>query len=116
MSFPKPHSFESLQFIKDGAILKRIEIDRIQWVHSDGNYITIHTLDQKFMLKMSLKKVCERLPSEMFVRVHRSYVVQTYLIERIDFQENEIHLKGSNVLPLGRGYKNELMEKINLLN
>ena len=52
----------------------------------------------------------------MFVRVHRSYVVQTYLIERIDFQENEIHLKGSNVLPLGRGYKNELMEKINLLN
>ena len=116
MNFPKPHSFESLLFIRDGAILKRVEIASILWVHSDGNYITIHTLGQKFMLKMSLKKVCEKLPSEKFVRVHRSYVVQTSLIERIDFQENEIHIKDGKVFPLGRGYKNELMDQIDLLN
>lgn len=118
MHFPKQVNtrFDSLLFIREGAILKRIDVHDIKWVHSDGNYITIHTSDQRFVLKMSLKKICERLPDHLFVRVHRSYVLQVSLIERIDFQESEIHLTTGDTFPLGRGYKSELMDQIDLLN
>ena len=118
MHFPRrlDSSFESLLFIRDGAILRRVDVKQILWVHSDGNYITIHTPQQKFVLKMSLKKVCEKLPTETFVRVHRSFVVQTNLIEKIDFQENKVHIGGGEIFPLGRGYKAELMGQIDLLN
>ena len=107
------HSSECL-FIKNGNLLHKIRIRDLMWVSSEGNYITLHTLQRKYVLKMSLKKISEFLPLDYFSQIHRSFIVQIGYIDRIDMATNEILLHEIN-LPIGRKYKKEFLDKLNLI-
>ncbi|HPF09844.1 MAG TPA: LytTR family DNA-binding domain-containing protein [Flavobacteriaceae bacterium] len=53
-----------------------LDKDAILYCESEGNYSTIHTLEQnKIMVSKNLKKLEEELPAETFIRCHQSYIV-----------------------------------------
>lgn len=110
----RPMNMANSFFVKSGHMLHRVNFNQIQWVHSDGNYCTIHTADKKFAVKISLTKLKQRLPMSHFVQIHRSYIVQTDLITNIDLTTLEVYL-GEEILPLGRTYKDDLIQQLNLL-
>jgi len=56
-----------------------------------------------------LKKVETLLPPQMFVRVHRSYIVSTKYIDRVE--GNQIHI-GDKKIPIGKSYRNSFMKLI----
>lgn len=64
------------------------------------------------MVHLTMKNLLEKLPPERFYRCHRSYIVSTEKIESI--AENMIVIN-KEVIPLSENYKQELMEKINLV-
>ena len=101
-------------FIKNGSLLHKVRISDLIWISSEGNYITLHTLQRQYVLKMSLKKISSHLPIDYFCQIHRSFIVQIGYIDSIDMATNEIVLQDIN-LPIGRKYKKEFLDKLNLI-
>lgn len=102
-------------FIKDPSNQKeRISINDILWVRSDGNYCYLQTEDRKHVMRKSLKQVKEKLPSNVFIQIFRGIIVQKDKIDRIDIQQNYVFIK-EHSLPLGRKYKQKIINEFNLL-
>jgi len=58
---------------------------------------------------MSLKSIEEKLPEDLFIRVHRSYIVSLKYINSV--QRNRILIDGVRI-PIGQNYKDEFIKKI----
>jgi len=99
-------------FVKNGTMLQKVKIDEIRWIQSEGNYCTLFTKTKKYAIRISLSRLIQRLPKDTFVRVHKSYMVQTIGITRIDAFNGEIYID-DQCLPLGRTYKDALLDQLN---
>jgi len=92
--------------------LIKIEIPTIKLIEARGDYILIKTESKNYTVHSTLKKIGEKLPEDLFLKVHRSYIVNFQKI--IDIEDNSI-LIGSDVIPVSRSNRGELMNRINLL-
>ncbi|WP_080055020.1 LytR/AlgR family response regulator transcription factor [Spirosoma aerolatum] len=85
-----------------------LSLEGIYWVKAEGNYSIINTVDQKYVLKRSLRKVCDEL-TVSFVQIHKSYIVNVNYVERIG--EAEVYINRQSI-PIGRKYRKVLFEAI----
>lgn len=69
--------------IKDGKNFYRIKWESIHWIDSAGDYVCIHTPTENLIIHSNLKKLEQLLPAHLFVRVHRSTLINTAHIENI---------------------------------
>lgn len=97
-------------FVKvDKKKLQKINIDDIVVIESLKDYIHIKTTSQKFIVHRTLSSFTEELPSDKFIRIHRSYTVA---IERITAVEgNSLEIEGIRYT-IGRSYLNEVKSKV----
>lgn len=96
-------------FIKCDNKLERINYQDVLFVEALQNYVAIHTPTRKFTTYLTFKGVEEYLPSERFVKVHKSFIVAIDKIDSIDGNELVI---GQHHIPVSRNLKDEVMEKI----
>jgi len=61
--------------IKSGYDLHKIKYDDILFVESDSEYVVFNTVSKKIMSHQTLKSLDNKLPEEMFMRIHRSYII-----------------------------------------
>jgi len=61
--------------VKSGYDLHKLKYDSILYIESDSEYVIYHTTDGKIMSNQSLTALEKKLPAELFMRVHRSYIV-----------------------------------------
>ena len=101
-------------YIRSNNRLNRVRIGDILWIHADGNYCYIHTKNKKFAVKISLRKLAEKLSPREFIRIHKSYIVRTACIDGIDINENTACI-GNHRLPIGRVYKVDLFDRLEVL-
>lgn len=95
--------------VKDKRNLIRIPFIQISKIEIDGNYSYIFLESgKKFILKLSLTKLIERLDPKKFVRCYRSTIVNIDFIESIDLQENRIWLSNGQSLQVGTRYRSFL--------
>jgi len=99
-------------FIKKDSVLNKVPIQDILWIEALGDYITIHTKDQRFILHTTLKSLENKLNTNKFVRVHRSYIVQIDNIKKVEDTTIFIH---DNSIPVGALYKDNFIKRINTL-
>ena len=99
-------------FIKVDSMLVNFDLNEILWVEASGDYVMINTLNKTHKLLTKLKNVEEKLPSQDFVRVHRSFIVRIDKIRNID---NANLLIGNNIIPISNSYRHNLLEKINTI-
>lgn len=99
-------------FIKNGTTLQKVKFKNIHWIQSEGNYCTLFTNTKKHAIRISLSRLVKRLPADTFVRVHKSYLVQAELISRIDTFNGTVFVNDTS-LPLGRTYKDDLLDQLN---
>jgi DNA-binding LytR/AlgR family response regulator len=91
-------------FVKSEYKLIRIELDDIKYIESQHEYIKIHLISSSpVMTQLSLKSIEEQLPSDRFMRVHRSYIVNLAKISVID--RNRIVFDGKVYIPVSDQYK-----------
>ena len=62
---------------------------------------------QSMELLLSMKKIEEHLPSTMFMRIHRSFIIN--LDNIIEVKKNHVVLDGEVSLPIGDNYKEAFM-------
>ena len=104
--------FNSNLFIKTGNKYVSILFSDILFVEATGDYVVIQSTSGKYITHCTMNEVESKFNPEKFVRVHRSYIVNFGKINNI--QENVLSI-GDEVIPIGRTYKQVLMDKINML-
>ncbi len=94
---------------KDKGVLIKVPFNKIYKIEIDGNYSSIYTLSgKKFVVKLSLKKLFEKLDEKIFVRCHRSTIVNINFLKKMDVPNNKIGLTNDEVIDLGNTFKNEM--------
>jgi DNA-binding LytR/AlgR family response regulator len=112
------HPSESLStdpeyiYVKSDYKLVQIPLNQILYVEGLKDYIKIHLEgESKAVLSLiSMKVMEERLPSDRFIRVHRSFIVQKSKIKVIDRGRIVFN---KEYIPVSDSYKQELHAYIN---
>ncbi len=99
-------------FVRYNSVLTKIFTKDILWIEAAGDYLTINTVNQKFVLHLTLKVIESKLPPDKFIRVHRSYIVAMDNITSVEDTIISIH---SKLIPVGAMYRESFMKKLNLL-
>ncbi|WP_025741592.1 LytR/AlgR family response regulator transcription factor [Aquimarina pacifica] len=92
--------------------LIKINIPTINMIEAKGDYILIKTESQNYTVHSTLKKIEEKLPDDLFLKVHRSYIINIKKI--IDIEDNSV-LIAKDVIPVSRSNRPELMKRLNML-
>ena len=113
------HATESLSLATDAVYIKadnafeRVEYTDIYYVEANGNMVTIYTKHKNFTIRKSMKDMEDKLPSNLFLRVQKSFIVQLAQIE--NFNTKEINLKTGDIVQVGRQYYNSFLAKLNTI-
>lgn len=78
--------------VKDGNKIKIIPINQIHYLEAADDYVKIITAEGSFLKKRTMTFFEQSLMPYQFVRIHRSYIVNTQLITRIDAYEKDSHI------------------------
>lgn len=94
--------------VKDGHKIKIIPTIQIHFLQASDDYVKIHTAEGSFLKKKRMNEFEASLDAQMFVRSHRSFIINTQLITRIDIHEKDsyiVTLSTGNQLPVSKtGY------------
>ncbi len=105
-------SEENELYINIDRRLIKINIPTINVIEAKGDYILIKTEKQNYTVHSTLKKIEEKLPDDLFLKVHRSYIINIKKI--IDIEDNSV-LIAKDVIPVSRSNRPELMKRLNML-
>ncbi|MEC4048480.1 LytTR family DNA-binding domain-containing protein [Flavobacterium sp. SUN046] len=92
--------------------LIKIDLLSINNIQANGDYICIKTETQNYVVHTTMKKIEEKLPKPLFLKIHRSHIINVNKI--IDIQDNSV-LIAKEVIPISKKNKDELMTHLNLL-
>ncbi|QDK80598.1 response regulator transcription factor [Spirosoma sp. KCTC 42546] len=102
---------EAYTFIKtDGKIYKLVHEDLL-FAEANGNYTKISTTQTTFMPSMTFSSFVNLLPSSLFLRVHRSFIVNKSKITHIE--GNRIFIDKTEI-PIGSNYREEFLKELGL--
>ncbi|MGY3091204.1 DNA-binding LytR/AlgR family response regulator [Hymenobacter sp. UYAg731] len=106
-AFPAPDN--SNVFVRVNGRLVRINFDEVFYIEALSTYSVLVTATHKHIVHVTLKSLEERLPFSHFVRVHRSYIVNTRRIDAID--DHQL-VMGPYTVPVGKLHKAALMRRL----
>lgn len=86
-----------------------IRLEDILYVQSYGNYVKIFTKQRTFVTAITTNQLVQELPSDNFMRVHKSYIIA---INKIDLHEKEHIVIQDEKIPLGITFRRELNEHL----
>ncbi len=99
-------------FVKVDSQLVKVNTRDILWVEAFGDYVNVFTETNKYIVHSTMKGMENKLPSDNFLRVHRSYIVR---VEKIKAIEETIIIIGKKLIPIGDSYRSTLMKRLNML-
>ena len=100
----KPDSQGYISFRSDRRMIK-VALSDILYIESIKDYIKVVTIASTIVTKQSISSVEESLPKEMFIRIHRSYIVS---MSRIESYNHELVWIAKQELPISRMYRHEV--------
>lgn len=117
----KRHSSENVKsdlqedffFIKADKKLVKVKFDDIIYIEGLKDYVIIRCEQNRIITLQTMKSLEDKLPSALFKRVHRSFIVNLDKITALDGNILEVMEKGqTKILPIGKNYKDDLLELI----
>jgi DNA-binding LytR/AlgR family response regulator len=96
-------------FVKSDQKLIRINFSDIHYIEGMKDYVKIFTHEKMIVTLHTMKFFEANLPSDQFIRIHKSYIANASSIKSIAGNELELH---QSRLPIGSSYKDNLMKMI----
>lgn len=99
---PAGETFLDRVSVKDGSRIHIIHLEELLYLQAGGDYVTIFTPDGQYVKEQTMKYFETHLPPALFVRIHRSCIVNTEQILRVELfgKENyQVRLKNGVCLP-----------------
>ena len=102
-------------FTKQGGRLIKIPFEEVLWVGVEKDrYCKVVTSQEELLLRMSLTEIAGKLPTDIFIRIHRAFIINILHIHSIDQHDNIIQIRKKE-LPMGPSYKEQLLKKLNVI-
>lgn len=92
--------------------LIKIDNNSVNVIEAKGDYIHIKTDTKNYIVHSAMKKIEDILPKDLFLKIHRSFIINVTKI--IDIEDNSV-LIAKDVIPISRSNKTELLKRINVL-
>ena len=99
-------------FIKSEGKLVRLNNEEILYVESMGDYVRFVTPEKKYISYATIKSIEEKINKQLFMKVHRSYIVNLQKID--DVRENDLYINGIEI-PISRANKAEALKRLNII-
>lgn len=99
--------------IKSGGRVFFLEIEEVDWIEAEGNYLSIHTAKKSYLLRETISNLESKLDPKKFVRIHRSAIVKIDRIQELrpwTHGEYRVILRNGTQLTLSRNYREKLDE------
>ncbi|MBL7922900.1 MAG: response regulator transcription factor [Bacteroidia bacterium] len=103
---PSKSSKADYMFVKSDQKLIRVNFSDIFYIEGMKDYVKIFTREKMIVTLHTMKFFEANLPSDQFIRIHKSYIVNAAGIKSISGNELELH---QSRLPIGNSYKESLM-------
>lgn len=101
-------------FVKADKKLVKVNFDEVLYIEGLKDYVIIRMDNTRVITLQTMKSLEDKLPQNMFKRIHRSYIVNVNHIEAVVGNMVEVMEKGqAKHLPVGKNYRDELLEMIN---
>jgi DNA-binding LytR/AlgR family response regulator len=101
---------EEFIFIKADKKTIKLNFNEIVYVEGLGDYIKIHLKEKSIVSKLTIKRMEDLLPKNLFPRVHKSFIIALSQIQAIEGNQIEI---SNQKIPIGQIYRQTFMEIIN---
>ncbi len=95
--------------VKVDGKLKKIRFQDILFIEGLKEYVRIHCEHGRYVVLHRMKLLAERLPAELFMRVHKSYIIAC---ERVNGMEGNMLEIGEHRIPVSRGKREEVVQRI----
>ncbi len=96
-------------FVKSDKKMMKVFYKDILYIEGLKDYVIIRTETGRVITLQTMKSLVEKLPSEMFQRIHRSYILNLTKLIAIEGNMVELKEKGqSKMIPIGKNYRDEL--------
>jgi DNA-binding LytR/AlgR family response regulator len=99
-------------FIRDSNIIKKLKVDDILYLEAQGDYVRIHLTDHSYTIHSSLKSVEQKLSPHIFLRVHRSFIIN---LSKVDTVEGGTLIIHHNMVPVSDAYRPALNKRMQVL-
>ncbi len=110
----KEEGSNDMLFVKANGKLVKVHLKDIYYVEALKDYVTINTLYARYTVHSTMKEIDKKLGNGEFARIHRSFIARLDKIQSIDSQ-NVILEDDKKVIPVGGAYKEELLQRLNML-
>jgi len=96
-------------FVRSDRKMIKIDYDSIYYIESYSDYLKIHTEKDTIVTRETISAIEAKLPKQLFLRIHRSYIISIKFIASFT---NE-HITISNkTLPISRSYKKDVLKQL----
>ncbi len=100
-------------FIRCTRLHVRLNFDDITHIEALANYVKFYTNDQFHLTIITMKKLIEQLPKEVFFRINRSTIINKKWI--VSFDRQTVTLKNGKQFSFGEGVWRTFVGQINIL-
>jgi DNA-binding LytR/AlgR family response regulator len=100
---------EPFIFLKVDKKLMKVKLNDILYIESLKDYIKVITISEEFLVHKSMTSISEELPSDRFIRIHRSFTIS---LNKITFVEGNSIKIANRRIPIGRNYLQAAKQKI----
>jgi len=99
-------------YIKVDRKMVKVFIEDIIYLESLKDYVVFHLKEKKLITKNTISNYEELLLEKQFVRIHKSFIIP--LKKVVSFSSTEIELSNNKKLPIGRNYKDNVIELLKI--
>jgi len=99
-------------FVRQREKMIKIIVADILYIEADRNYCRIYTKTNEYLLCITLKSIEEKLNKHIFLRVHRSYIIN---LSHIDAVADDHVIINQKAMPVSEGLKEKLLQRIQTL-
>jgi DNA-binding LytR/AlgR family response regulator len=96
-------------FIKEDQVTYQLNLKDILYIEAYGNYLKVHTNDKVYVVRDTMQHMTNKLPTDQFVRIHKSFIISLSKIDSIS--GNRVFVNEQEI-PVGEMYKMDLKKKI----
>lgn len=115
LSMRQPAAYWDRLVVKTAGITRFVRTEEIEWIEGAGVYVTLHAAGKEILHRTPLNTLSEKLDPRIFVRVHRSAIVNIDSIvqlEQLTHGEFDAVLKSGRRVKVSRGYKAALEARL----
>ncbi len=107
-----PIEDENFIFVKSNLKNRKVFLNKLKYIEALGDYVKFVTEKDTFVVLATMKSFEKQLPTDKFLRIHKSYIVNLEKVERYNSKNIEID---KQQLPLSRHKKSNLIEALSAM-